>query len=58
MDGYFNNINLFNLIWKRRNHIATIVAISILAAIIFSSPFFLPPRYKSFAILYPAILNP
>lgn len=58
MDNFFSNINLVNLLWKWKNHIVAIVVLSIILAVIFSSPYFIPPRYKSFAIVYPAILNP
>jgi capsule polysaccharide export protein KpsE/RkpR len=57
-NNYFSNINLFNLLWKWKRHVIAIVVLSIILAIIFSSPYFIPPRYKSFAIVYPAILNP
>lgn len=58
MNDFFVNANLLQLIvkWKKQ-----LVIIGIAAAILsglFSSPLFIKPRYKSFAIVYPANIVP
>lgn len=55
METIFNNEGIINLLWKRRIPLAIIVLLSILLSIIFSSTFFIKPKFKSFAILYPEI---
>jgi capsule polysaccharide export protein KpsE/RkpR len=57
-NNFSSNINLIHLLWKWKKHIIAIVILSIILAVIFSSPYFIPPRYKSNAIVYPAVLNP
>lgn len=42
--------------WKKQFAILSIFAI--VASIIFSSPFFIKPKYKSFAIVYPSNITP
>lgn len=56
MEGYFNNKKVFELITKWKFHLVIIVIISIVLAVVFSSPFFIKPKYKSSAILYPVNL--
>ena len=56
MEGYFNNKKVFELITKWKFHLIIIVIISIVLAGVFSSPFFIKPKYKSSAILYPVNL--
>ena len=49
------NILLFLIKWQKPLLVVTLVAA--VAAIIFSSPFFIKPKYKSTVILYPAATN-
>lgn len=58
MDKYFNSFNLLKLIDKWKYHLLIIVGASALLAMIFSSPFFITPMYKSLAIAYPANIEP
>lgn len=58
MENYFNNTNLINLLLKWRVHLAVILAVSVVLAVVFSSPLFITPKYKSFAVLYPANVSP
>ncbi|MEY4110705.1 MAG: hypothetical protein RLZZ46_1060 [Bacteroidota bacterium] len=44
------------VLWKR--HLLKVAVISTLASVIFSGPFFIPPRYKSHAQMYPVNLIP
>lgn len=53
MTGYFNNLNLIAIFWKWRKQILIATIASGLAAIVFSSPFFIKPLYSSTAIIYP-----
>ncbi|MBW6460739.1 MAG: hypothetical protein K0B08_09215 [Bacteroidales bacterium] len=58
MEKYFNNTNLVNLLLKWRIHLAVILVVAVVLAVIFSSPFFITPKFKSHAILYPANVSP
>ncbi|MBE0637638.1 MAG: hypothetical protein IH598_03875 [Bacteroidales bacterium] len=55
MENLFNNQGILNILWRRKIHLAILVLISIVLSVIFSSPFFITPKYKSIAILYPEI---
>ncbi|MCF8308906.1 MAG: hypothetical protein K9I68_07860 [Bacteroidales bacterium] len=58
MDKYFENLSLVTLVWKWKWHLlATIVGAAILAAI-FSGPYFITPKYKSRAVIYPSNIAP
>jgi capsule polysaccharide export protein KpsE/RkpR len=54
MDDFKNNSNLLDLIAKWKYHLLIIVLVSVILSVVFSSPFFIKPKYKSFAVLYPA----
>lgn len=54
MENYFDNRNLIQLLLKWKIHLAVIVGVAAFLAIIFSSPAFITPKFKSYAILYPA----
>ena len=58
MDNFFNSSNLLRLINKWKYHLLVIVALSALLAGIFSGPRFITPKYKSYAIAYPANIEP
>ncbi|NOX85478.1 MAG: hypothetical protein GXO86_05870 [Chlorobi bacterium] len=58
MDNFFNSSNLLKLITKWKYHLLIIVGISALLAVIFSGPKFITPKYKSYAIVYPANIEP
>jgi len=53
-----SNYYILKLIMKWKFHFIIITAASIIVSIVFSSPFFIKPRYKSFAIVYPSNLIP
>ncbi|MCF8336605.1 MAG: hypothetical protein K9I74_01350 [Bacteroidales bacterium] len=58
MDKYFENVSLVTLVWKWKWHLlATIIGAAILAAI-FSGPYFITPKYKSRAVIYPSNIAP
>jgi len=58
MEKYFNNTNLINLLLKWRIHLLVILAAAVVLAVIFSGPFFITPKYKSMAVIYPANVSP
>ncbi len=58
MDNFFNSSNLVRLINKWKYHLLIIVGLSALLAVIFSGPRFITPKYKSYAIVYPANIEP
>jgi capsular polysaccharide biosynthesis protein len=54
MEKYFESSNIINLLWKWKFHLAVILLIAIVLSAIFSSPFFITPKFKSYAVAYPA----
>jgi hypothetical protein len=52
-----NSINLLHLLYKWRLPLFIITAVAIIAATIFSSPFFIKPKYKSSVIMFPVATN-
>lgn len=52
-----NSVNLFYLLIKWRLPLIIITSVSILAAVIFSSPFFIKPKFKSSVIMFPVATN-
>ena len=52
-----NSLNLLQLLIKWKVPLAIITGVAILAAIIFSSPFFIKPKYKSTVIMFPVATN-
>jgi capsular polysaccharide biosynthesis protein len=55
MENLFNNHGILQLLWRRKIHLLVIILLSFLLAAIFSGSFFITPKFKSFAILYPDI---
>jgi capsular polysaccharide biosynthesis protein len=58
MEKYFNNTNLINLLLKWRIHLLVILSVAVVLAVIFSSSFFIIPKFKSMAVIYPANVAP
>jgi len=52
-----NSVNLVFLMHKWRFPLLIITSVSIVAAIIFSSPFFIKPKFKSSVIMFPVATN-
>jgi uncharacterized protein involved in exopolysaccharide biosynthesis len=57
MENYFSNKNLLDLVWKWKIHLIIIGIIAGIVSIIFSSPNFIKPKYKSTAVVYPVNLS-
>ncbi|MCD4723796.1 MAG: hypothetical protein K8R63_03065 [Bacteroidales bacterium] len=58
MKTYYDNSSLFGIIFKWWIHIAVITVVALLLGVLFSSPIFITPKYKSYAIVYPANISP
>ena len=54
MEGYFKTRSIFDVISKWKWHILLVMVVSAVLGFVFSSPFFIPPKYKSYAVIYPA----
>jgi uncharacterized protein involved in exopolysaccharide biosynthesis len=52
-----NSVNLLNLLYKWRLPLIIVTTVSIIAAVIFSSPWFIKPKYKSSVIMFPVATN-
>lgn len=53
----FNFIELIEILWLHRIKLIILGAIAIIAASIFSAPFFIKPKFKSTAVFYPTTNN-
>ena len=53
---FFNSTDLLKLIFKWKKHLILVGIVSLLGSILFSSPLFIKPKYKSFALIYPSNL--
>ena len=53
---FFNSIDLLRLLEKWKKHLIIVGLISLGGSILFSSPIFIKPRFKSFALVYPSNL--
>lgn len=58
MEKYFANTNLLKMLFRWKTHLAIILLISIVLAAIISSPVFIKPKFKSYAIIYPSNVTP
>ena len=57
MNDFFDNRRILEIIWKRRLHFIIIGIVAVVLSAIFSSAFFIPPKFKSTARLYPINLS-
>lgn len=58
MNNFFDNQRILQVIWKRRIHFMIVGGIAVLLSAIFSSSFFITPKFKSTARIYPTNLWP
>jgi uncharacterized protein involved in exopolysaccharide biosynthesis len=58
MDNFFNNTNLMRIIVKWKWHLIIIAVIAAIVSIVVSSPYFMKPRFKSVALVYPSNIMP
>lgn len=52
-----NSVNLIHLLYKWRWPLIIITSVAILAAAVFTSPYFIKPKYKSSVIMFPVATN-
>lgn len=53
----FNFIDIVSLVWKYRKHLSIIILSTAILSAVFSSPFFISPKYESEVIFYPTTIN-
>jgi len=58
MENYFSNIHLVKIFIRWKWHLLIIASVAAFLAVIFSSSFFIKPRFKSFALVYPSNIAP
>ena len=58
MDNFFNNVRLLDLIIKWKYQLLAVIVAAMLLSVLFSSPIFITPLYKSYAIVYPSNISP
>lgn len=58
MKTYYDNTSLVGIILKWWVHILIIAVAALLLGVLFSSPIFITPKYKSYAVVYPANISP
>lgn len=52
------NFDLINIILKWKITLAIVIVLAVVLSSVFSSPFFIKPKYKSTAVIYPSNLMP
>jgi uncharacterized protein involved in exopolysaccharide biosynthesis len=57
MKKYFESDEVLGLIWRWRKQFIIVCLVSFVGSAVFSSPFFIKPKYKSFAQVYPTNLQ-
>ncbi len=58
MDNFFSNLNLLKIVLKWKWHLLVFAVIAALVSLVVSSPYFMKPRFKSFAVIYPSNILP
>jgi len=58
MDNFFNNVKLLDIIIKWKYHLLAVIVAAMLLSVLFSSPIFITPLYKSYAVVYPSNISP
>jgi capsular polysaccharide biosynthesis protein len=56
MNDFFDNQKILQLIWRRKIHFIIIGVVAIIISAVFSSPFFIMPKFRSTARIYPSNL--
>jgi len=56
MNDFFDNQKILQLIWRRKIHFIIIGVVAIIISAVFSSPFFIKPKFRSTARIYPSNL--
>ena len=58
MDNFFKSSYIIKLVLKWKWQLLIILFSTIVLSIIFSGPYFIKPKYKSYAVIYPANIAP
>lgn len=58
MDSFFNSKNIIGIVLKWKIQLMVVVVAAILLSVLFSSPIFITPLYKSNCLLYPSNISP
>ena len=58
MEDLFKSKNILAILIRWKIHLIVIIIVTVLLAVFFSSPIFITPLYKSFAIVYPSNISP
>ena len=58
MSSFFDNRNIIEIIYKWKKHLSIIVVLAIILGTVFSGPTFITPLFKSYAVVYPANIQP
>ncbi len=53
----FSAISLILFFWRKRKVLITVSIIAVVASVIFSHPYFIPPKYESTVVLFPSSTN-
>jgi len=54
MSEYFDNTTILKIIQKYRKQLLIVSSAALVLSVVFSMPWFIKPKYKSTAVLYPA----
>ncbi len=55
-NSYFNSTGIIGAAYRWRKHLIIVGLVSFLASALFSSPWFIKPKFKSYALVYPSNL--
>lgn len=58
MESNFNNLNVINTLFRWRVHLLVILVVAFIGAVIFSGPWIITPKFKSWAVIYPSNVSP
>lgn len=58
MESNFNNLNVINVLLRWRLHLVVIMLIALLGSALFSGSWIITPKFKSWAVVYPANISP
>jgi len=58
MESNFNNLNVINTLLRWRYHLIVILGVALLGSVIFSGSWIITPKFKSWAVVYPANISP
>ncbi|MGE0638185.1 MAG: hypothetical protein AB7G44_14740 [Bacteroidia bacterium] len=54
MSEYFDNSNILKIVQKYQKQLLIVCGATVVLSVLFSAPWFIKPKYKSTAVLYPA----